>query len=80
MSAERELEASSGNCRAACRALGSMDSSAGHLCSVASSPAEQRDCDDSKAKVVASRARVAASCGTCPGGPSLDPRAPVPSQ
>ena len=77
--AEREVAASLGSCRTACRALGSMDSAAGRLCGLASSPVERRDCEESKAKVLAARARVAASCGTCPGGTSLDPRAPVPS-
>jgi hypothetical protein len=77
--AEQDLEASIGSCVAACRALGSMDSAAGRLCRLAATNEEQRECAESKSKVIASRARVAASCGSCPGT-SVDPNAPVPSQ
>jgi hypothetical protein len=76
--AEQDLEASVGSCVAACRALGSMDSATGRLCRLAATNEEQRECAESKSKVIASRARVAASCGSCPGT-SVDPNAPVPS-
>jgi len=78
--AQQELEASTGSCQAACRALGAMDSAAGRLCSLAASADDQHECDDSKTKVVAARVRVAGSCGTCAGGTSVDPNAPVPSR
>jgi hypothetical protein len=76
--AEQDLMASIGSCVAACRALGSMDSATGRLCRLAATNEEQRECTESKSKVIASRARVAASCGSCPGT-SVDPNAPIPS-
>jgi hypothetical protein len=80
LNAQRELEASAGNCSAACRALGSMDRAAGQVCALATSTDDARVCDDSKGKLTSARARVRASCGSCPNGPSVDPNAPVPSQ
>lgn len=76
--AEHDLEASVGSCVAACRALGSMDSATGRLCRLAATNEEQHECADSKSKVLAARARVAASCGSCPGT-STDSNAPIPS-
>jgi hypothetical protein len=79
VSAQRELEASAGDCRAACRALGSMDRAAGQLCGLAASRDDARVCEESKARVLSARARVRGACGSCPAGPSVDPSAPVPS-
>jgi len=79
VAAQRELEMSAGNCTVACRALGSMDRAAGQLCGLAATREDVRVCDESKEKLVAARARVRAACGSCPGGPSVDPNAPVPS-
>jgi hypothetical protein len=77
--AQRELETSAGDCAAACRALGSMERAAAHLCALADQPDDRRRCDDAKRKVYAARDRVRQTCNTCPGGPSLDPNAPIPS-
>jgi hypothetical protein len=77
--AERELQASAGDCVLACRALGSMERATAHLCALASAPVEQATCQDARAKVLSGRDRVRASCGDCPGGPSLDKNAPIPS-
>ncbi len=77
--AERELRASAGDCAMACRALGSMERAAVHLCDLASLPDDRARCDEAKQKVVAARARVRNTCGACPGGPSLDRDAPIPS-
>jgi len=74
-----ELQASAGDCRTACRALGSMERATAHLCSLASSSDEQSSCQDARAKVLAGRDRVRTSCGECEGGPSLDRNAPIPS-
>jgi hypothetical protein len=80
MTAQHAIEASTGNCIAACRALGSMDRAAGQLCGLASSAEEAPMCNDAMAKLIAARQSVRAACGACPGGPSTDPRAPVPSR
>jgi hypothetical protein len=67
--AERELEASTGDCAAACRALGSMERATRHLCDlVASSPEDAPRCDDAQRKVRAARDHVRSTCGACPGG------------
>jgi hypothetical protein len=77
--AERALEASAGSCTAACRALGSMDRAAGQLCKLASSPEDAGRCDDARGKLIAARERVRTACGSCPGGATVDPKAPAPS-
>jgi hypothetical protein len=77
--AERQLQSSAGDCTTACRALGSMERATAHLCEMPSSSADQGSCQDAKARVLAGRDRVRASCGECPGGPSLDRNAPIPS-
>jgi hypothetical protein len=77
--AERQLQTSAGDCATACRALGSMERATAHLCAMASSSDDQRSCQDARAKVLGGRDRVRASCGECPGGPSLDKNAPIPS-
>jgi hypothetical protein len=71
----RQLQSSAGDCTTACRALGSMERATAHLCALSSSS----DCQDAKSKVLSGRDRVRASCGECPGGPSLDKSAPIPS-
>lgn len=77
--ASRELDVSAGDCQAACRALGSMDRSAGRLCEIAHDGDELRRCDDAKRRVFGARDKVRETCGSCPGGPSVDRGAPVPS-
>jgi hypothetical protein len=67
--AERELEASTGDCAAACRALGSMERATTHLCEIAQSSAEDGPrCDDAQRKVRAAREHIRSTCGACPGG------------
>jgi hypothetical protein len=77
--AERELQASAGDCANACRALGSMERATGRLCDLASSTEDRQRCEDAKTKVLAARDRVRSTCGACPGGPSLERSAPIPS-
>jgi hypothetical protein len=77
--AESQLEASAGDCATACRALGSMERATAHLCQMARGSSDVQECQDAKLKVVSGRDRVRASCGDCPGGPSLDRNAPIPS-
>jgi len=78
--AQRALETSAGDCTAACRALGSMDRATGHLCDLASDADDRRRCDDAKTRVLAARERVKTTCGSCPGGPSVERTAPIPSR
>jgi hypothetical protein len=79
-SAQQQLEASMGDCVAACRALGSMERATGHMCDLATATDDRRLCEDAKTRVLAARDRVRATCGTCPGGPSLERSAPIPSR
>jgi hypothetical protein len=77
--AQLALEASAGSCTAACRALGSMERAADQLCKLASSSEDAGRCDDARGKLIAARERVRTACGSCPGGPTVDPKAPAPS-
>jgi hypothetical protein len=77
--AERELQASTGSCVAACRALGSMDRAAGALCGLVATREDARVCDDSKTVLTRARGHVRDACGSCPGGPTVDPDAPTPT-
>jgi len=56
-----------------------MERAAGHLCDLASTPQDRALCDDAKQKVLSARERVRSTCGGCPGGPSVDRDAPIPS-
>jgi len=78
-SSQRELDVAGGDCRNACRALGSMDRAAGRLCNLAQSPDETRKCSDAKTRVYSARDKVRNTCGTCPDT-SVDKNAPVPSR
>lgn len=79
-SAQRELDVAGGDCRNACRALGSMDRAAGRLCVLTRDEGTPARCDDAKARLFAARDRVRNTCGSCPDGqPSVDRNAPVPS-
>ena len=40
---------------------------------------DRRRCEDAKTQVQRARDRVRAACGSCPDGPLLDRRAPIPS-
>ncbi len=78
-SSQRELDVAGGDCRNACRALGSMDRAAGRLCGLAQSNDEQRRCGDAKTRVYSARAKVKNTCGSCPDV-SVDRDAPIPSR
>ncbi len=78
--AQRELDLAAGDCPGACRALASMERATRHLCDLAAADDERTQCEDAKAAVQKSRARLKSSCGTCPGGPSLERSAPIPSR
>jgi hypothetical protein len=79
-SAQRELDVAGGDCRNACRALGSMDRAAGRLCELTNEDGETRRCDDAKQRLYFARDRVKSTCGTCPDGrPAVERSAPVPS-
>ena len=78
-SSQRELDVAGGDCRNACRALGSMDRAAGRICSLAQSEDEQRRCGDAKTRVYSARDKVRTTCGTCPDV-SVDRTAPIPSR
>jgi hypothetical protein len=75
---QRELDVAGGDCRNACRALGSMDRAAGRLCTLAQSPDESRRCESAKGRVYSARDKVRNTCGSCPDT-SVDRQAPVPS-
>jgi hypothetical protein len=77
--AQRELDVAAGDCVAACRALGSMDRATGHLCGLAQDRDERGRCEDAKTKVRGARDKVRTTCGTCPGGVTVDRNAPIPS-
>jgi hypothetical protein len=77
--AQQALDASAGSCTAACRALGSMDRAAGQLCKLATSADDTGKCDDAREKLSGARERVRTACGSCPGGPTVDPKAPAPT-
>ncbi len=77
--AQRELDVAAGDCRNACRALGSMDRAAGRLCGLAQSSDEKRRCDDAKNKVYTARDRVKNTCGQCEDV-TVDRNAPIPSR
>jgi hypothetical protein len=76
---QRELDVAGGDCRNACRALGSMDRAAGRLCGLAQSNDEQRRCGDAKNRVYSARDKVRNTCGSCPDV-SVDRNAPIPSR
>lgn len=73
--AQRELELAGSDCAAACRALGSMERATARLCTL-----EEASCEDVRVRLLRSRERVRASCGGCPGGPSVNSDAPIPSR
>ena len=78
-SSQRELDVAAGDCRNACRALGSMDRAAGRLCGLTQGQPDSNRCDDAKQHVYTARERVRQTCGQCEGGPSVDRDAPIPS-
>ena len=78
-SSQRELDVAAGDCRNACRALGSMDRAAGRLCGLTQGDPETRRCDEAKGRVYSARDRVKATCGQCENGAAVDRSAPIPS-
>lgn len=78
--AQRELDVAGSSCQNACRALGSMDRAAGHLCQLTREESTHDRCDDAKRRLYNARDRVRNTCGTCPDNqPATDRNAPVPS-
>jgi hypothetical protein len=73
--AQMELDAAPGDCTRACRALRSMDRSAGRVCTIAD---DRSRCTAAKDSVLRARAKVRASCNQCPDGTSVDADAPIP--
>jgi hypothetical protein len=76
--AERAVELSLGSCDAACRALGSMERAAKTVCDLARAPDEKDRCTDARARLSRARSRVRSACGSCAGGPTTEPDAPLP--
>jgi hypothetical protein len=77
MAAEREFLASGSDCAIACRALGGLERAASHLCVLVEDAPPL--CSDARDRVYNARDQVRAQCSVCPGGPSLDRSAPIPS-
>jgi hypothetical protein len=77
--AQRELDRGGRDCKAACRALGSMDRAVGRLYELAGAEGEIRRCEDARLKLFSARERVRTMCGACSGGPSVEAGAPIPS-
>jgi hypothetical protein len=75
--AEKEIAAA--DCPTACRALGSMERSVTFLCAPTHTGDDAGRCEDGKRRVLTARRRIRTTCGLCPGGPSVDPDAPIPS-
>jgi hypothetical protein len=76
--ADRELQTAAGDCATACRALASMERATSHLCRIAGAADDRDRCDEAKTKVLLARDRVRTTCGSCPGGPTLERSAPIP--
>jgi hypothetical protein len=77
--AEEDLAASAQSCAVACRALGSMDHAASRLCGLVVTHSDSAACSDAVDRLREARRGVRASCGSCPGGPTVDPNAPAPT-
>ncbi len=76
---QRELDVAGGDCRNACRALGSMDRAAGRICALAQAEDEIHRCEDAKTRVYSARDRVRGTCGSCPDV-TVERSAPIPSR
>jgi hypothetical protein len=74
-----EHEIAAGDCPTACRALGSMERAVAFLCAVNQSADEVDRCANARRHLASARRRIRTTCGGCPGGPSVEPDAPVPS-
>lgn len=73
--AHRELDLAGSDCARACRALGSMERATARLCTL-----DEASCEDVRVRLIRARERVRTTCGGCPGGPSVNPDAPIPSR
>ena len=60
-----DLALACGECRNACRALGSMQQTAAGLCGLPQGAPARRRCDDAKEHVHSARDTIKASCGQC---------------
>jgi hypothetical protein len=77
--ARAALDAAANDCALACRALASMERALVHLCALATSTEDQARCEEARRRLLDARDRVRRACGSCPGGPSVDRNAPIPS-
>jgi hypothetical protein len=77
--AAQDLAASASSCALACRALGSMDRAASRLCALVVTHVDGAACSDSVSRLREARGQVRSACGSCPGGPTVDPNAPAPT-
>ena len=75
-----EQDVAAGDCPTACRALDSMERAVVFLCASNQSGDDADRCDNAKHHLTSARRRIRANCGACPGGPSVDPDAPIPSK
>jgi hypothetical protein len=74
-----EHEIAAGDCPTACRALGSMERAVVFLCTANQSADDLDRCANARRHLASARRRIRTTCGACPGGPSVEPDAPVPS-
>jgi hypothetical protein len=74
-----EHDVATGDCPTACRALGSMERSVVFLCAANTSTDDADRCANGRRHVLSARHRIRTNCGGCPGGPSVEPDAPIPS-
>jgi hypothetical protein len=74
-----EHDIATGDCPTACRALGSMEHAVSFLCAANPSGDDADRCDNAKHHLKNARRHVRANCGGCPGGPSVEVDAPIPS-
>jgi hypothetical protein len=74
-----EHDVATGDCPTACRALGSMERAVVFLCAANASAEDADRCAVARRHVTTARRRIRTTCGGCPGGPSVEPDAPIPS-
>ena len=74
-----EHEIAAGDCPTACRALGSMEHAVVFLCAASQSAEDEDRCANARRRLTSARRRIRTTCGGCPGGPSVEPDAPIPS-
>jgi hypothetical protein len=76
---QAEHDIASGNCPTACRALASMERAVAFLCTGNKTTEETDRCESARHHLLRARHGIRTTCGNCPGGPSVEPDAPIPS-